>query len=87
MTTPTTPPAPPSGPTIAPGIPLLGEATVLRRNGTARPVPGILSPVVLKVYELAGEQISAVDLRTAAGMDDAALGATLGELVEQIGRA
>ena len=83
MTTPTNPPAPPSSPAITPGIPLLAEATVLRRNGNARPVPGILSPVVLKVYGLVGDRISAVDLRTSAGMDDTALGAALGELVQR----
>jgi hypothetical protein len=82
-----TPKHPPVGAEVPPtrmsGMPLLGEHTVLRRNSGTRPVPGILAADVLKVYGLVGEQIAAPDLRGAAQMDDAALGAVLAELVER----
>ncbi|MCX7197251.1 MAG: hypothetical protein NTW37_04510 [Proteobacteria bacterium] len=83
MVPPTTPPAPPGGTTPRPGSALLAEGTVLRRKVAAPPAVGILTPALLKVYGLVGEQITAVGLRKSAGMEDTALIAAVAELIER----
>ena len=83
MVPPTTPPAPPGGTTPRPGSALLAEGTVLRRKVAAHPAVGILTPALLKVYGLVGEQITAVGLRKSAGMEDTALIAAVAELIER----
>jgi len=83
MVPPMTPPAPPGGTTPRPRSALLAEGTVLRRKVAAPPAVGILTPALLKVYGLVGEQITAVGLRKSAGMEDTALSAAVAELIER----
>ena len=72
-----------SGPaTTQSGVPLLGDATWLKRIGAARPrSAAVLSATTTRIYALIGDKVAAPALRKVCGLDDNSLGAVLAELI------